>query len=108
MVEKCYSLDTEMGYCFEMDEPSEDTCHSPNCWGTEDTCCHSVKNPNGKNDDQNGLKDSKVTNNSSGLSPGASIAIGIVSIFAVVGLIALIIGGSGSKRRRTRGNRRSR
>jgi|TARA_B100001769_G_C22056231_1_gene567830 hypothetical protein len=61
-------------------------------------------------DEQPGFKYSKSTNNDSigGLSPGAKIAIGIVSMFAVLGLIAFIIGGSGSKHRRTRGNRRSR
>lgn len=45
------------------------------------------------------------TTDGSGISAGAGIAIGIVSIFALVGFIALIIGGSGNKRRRTRGNR---
>ena len=151
MTEKCYSIDKELG-CFEMNEHSSDSCHSPNCWGTLETCCpnHSGKSDCEKvsnecsckcNDDEgdgapcrnlsacsltcekwantncssssNNDNDRKnvtgqSTTDGSGISAGAGIAIGIVSIFALVGFIALIIGGSGSKGRRTRGNRRSR
>lgn len=69
-------------------------------------CSSSNNDDNQKNDDDNQKSVTGQSNtDGSGISAGAGIAIGIVSIFALVGFIALIIGGSGSKRRLTRGNR---
>lgn len=73
-------------------------------------CSSSSNNDNDRKNNDNDRKNvtGQSTTDGSGISAGAGIAIGIVSIFALVGFIALIIGGSGNKRRRTSGNRRSR
>ena len=83
-------------------------------WATKLDCNNSNNggrnnsNNGGRNNSNNGNVKTQSTTDGSGISAGAGIAIGIVSIFALVGFIALIIGGGGNQRRRTRGNRRSR
>ena len=79
-----------------------DHCNNSNNGGRNNS------NNRGRNNSNNGNVTDQSNTDGSGISAGAGIAIGIVSIFALVGFIALIIGGSGSKRRSTRGNRRSR